>query len=305
MVVVTLGGALPAAAEQRGWGYLIDKLVVDGIERERVERTFADPHLPAFDGLQFASERRQESPQRYRRFLKSFSATAARRCRASLRAAFDSAERVEGVPASVLAAIMFVETGCGQNVGAHRIFHRLARLAMANDPDNLSRNLQRVAMEQRGIDASTATRMKERALYLEQTFYPEVRAIFEVADRLGVAPLDLRGSISGAFGYPQFLPTSYLRHGVDADGNGAVSLFDPADAAASCARYLAHYGWRPGITKAQRRQVIWSYNRSNAYVDTVLTLAARIEQGAAAARGSKQPAARQRSLQVARKQRRR
>src|SRR6185369_13282950 len=113
---------------------------------------------------------------------------------------------------------------------------------------------------------------------LEGVFYPEVLAMFGLADRTGVDPLDVRGSGSGAFGLPQFLPSSYLRFGVDGDADGRVSLYDPADAIASAANYLAHHGWRPGISRAEQRQVIWTYNHSDPYIDTVLALAADLER---------------------------
>src|SRR6185369_18081302 len=111
----------------------------------------------------------------------------------------------------------------------------------------------------------------------------------DVAERMRVSPLDIRGSGSGAFGYPQFLPRSYLAYGQDADGDGRVSLYDTADAAASCARYFAGHGWRPGLTAAQRRAAVWQYNHSDAYVDTVLTLAARLGRAPAVARKKSAP----------------
>jgi membrane-bound lytic murein transglycosylase B len=56
-----------------------------------------------------------------------------------------------------------------------------------------------------------------------------------------------------------------------------VSLYDPPDAIASAANYLARHGWKPGISRAQQRQVIWTYNHSDPYIDTVLAIAARIQ----------------------------
>jgi membrane-bound lytic murein transglycosylase B len=44
------------------------------------------------------------------------------------------------------------------------------------------------------------------------------------------------------------------------------------DAAASCARFLAGNGWRRDLSLAERRRVLWQYNRSDAYIDTVLAL---------------------------------
>ncbi|MBI3782182.1 MAG: lytic murein transglycosylase [Deltaproteobacteria bacterium] len=275
-----------ATADANGWKYLMERLIADGVPATRVRQTFDDPRLPAFDGIEFAPKPHGESKSMYRRFLKPASTAGARRCRQENAAALEAAQRQEGVSANVVAAILYVETGCGRNTGSHRIFYRLARLAMADEPENFRQNLQRVR-EENSSDDSIEAKLRARARYLDETFYPEARASFLVAERLGVEPLDLRGSISGAFGYPQFLPTSYLRHGVDADHDGQISLVDPADAAASCARYLASNGWRAGITQKQRRQVIWTYNRSDAYIDAVLTLAARIDQPVALAKARK------------------
>ena len=128
--------------------------------------------------------------------------------------------------------------------------------------------------------------MRARAKYLEDTFYPEVRAAFALAGQLGVDPLDLRGSASGAIGCPQFLPSSYLRYGIDGGGDGRIDPYDVADAAASCANFLAAHGWQGNLSERARRTVLWQYNRSDAYVDTVLRLARAMDGG-----GSGKPAA--------------
>jgi membrane-bound lytic murein transglycosylase B len=272
VVVAALGAAAGARADD-GWTYLIDKLVADGVPRARAERVFADRRVPPFDGLGFSLSPR-ESHARYRWFLRPASVALARACRRRHAEAFEAAEREYGVPASTLAALLHVETACGRNTGSSLVFHRLARLAMANEPANVRMNIARLAGPD--PDPAVVERVRARARYLEDTFYPEVRALFEIAERLDIDPLDIRGSESGAFGYPQFLPTNYLEDGVDADGDGRVSLYDHADAVASCAKYLVRHGWKPGMTRAERRAVIWQYNRSDAYVDTVLALAERI-----------------------------
>jgi hypothetical protein len=147
---------------------------------------------------------------------------------------------------------------------------------MANEPANLRRNVLRHSLGRAAYgDAEQLTR--ERGQYLEDTFYPEVLATFQLADRLDIDPLGIRGSGSGAFGMPQFLPRSYLSYGVDGNGDGRVSLYDPDDAISSCANYLSAHGWRAGMTRTERRRVIWHYNRSEAYIDAVLGLAERLE----------------------------
>jgi len=268
-------GAL-ASSQARGWGYLVERLVADGVPRATVERAFDDPRVPRFDGLDF-SLRPGESHALYRGLLSARSVAGASDCLAEHRATLRRVERETGVPADVVAAILHVESRCGAYTGNQTVLWRLARLAMAAEPRNLHRNLLRHALLQGprpAFDVGELTRA--RGGYLEETFYPEVRATFQVADRLGLDPLAIRGSMAGAFGLPQFLPSNYLKFGTDGDGDGRVSLYDPDDAVASCARYLQGNGWHPGIDRAQKRQVIWTYNRSTPYIDTVLALADRL-----------------------------
>jgi len=267
-----------ARVREAGWSWLAEKLVADGLPRDRVIPTLADPRFEPFDGL-FFSIRPRESRALYRHVRKARTVRAARRCLAEHEEAFARAERDHGVPASLLAALLQVETACGRNTGSSLILHRLARLAMANEPANLEANIERNATRQGRIDPALAKKTRERGLYLENLFYPEVKATFVVADRLGVSPLDLYGSSAGAFGYPQFLPSSYLAHGVDGDGDGKVSLWDVDDAVSSAARYLVAHGWKEGLSRKEQRQVIWHYNRSDAYIDAVLGLADRVEAG--------------------------
>lgn len=266
-----------AVVREKGWIFMVDKLTEDGISRRTAARAFADPRMPAFDGLLFGLNPR-ESHSMYRGFLAASSVAQAERCAASHAPELNRAERLHGVDASVVAAIMHVETHCGRNTGRSMVLHRLARLAMANEPRNVARNLARNTDKRGEIDDELAERVRSRARYLEGIFYPQVVATFELARQEGIDPLALRGSGAGAFGYVQFLPMNYFAFGTDGDGDGRVSLYDPADAAASAARFLASYGWKPGIKHEKKRQIIWHYNRSDAYIDTVLGLASQIRR---------------------------
>jgi membrane-bound lytic murein transglycosylase B len=268
--------ASPAHASDGGWGYVIEKLVADGVDRNRAEWAYA--RLPRFSRVGF-SVNPVESGAMYRKQLSARSVSAARACRARHHEWLEATEARSGVPASVVSALLHVETSCGAYTGRSIVLHRLSRLAMANEPANLDYNIER------WTDGEPLTRRREieqrvraRGRYLEQTFYPEVLATFELARKLDIDPLDIRGSVSGAFGLPQFLPSSYLRFAVDGNGNGKVSMYEPADAIASAANYLVAHGWRSDLTRAEKRRVLWSYNRSDAYIDTVLTLTDRLEE---------------------------
>jgi Transglycosylase SLT domain len=76
---------------------------------------------------------------------------------------------------------------------------------------------------------------------------------------------DLSISSAGAEGWMQFLPSSWAQYGVDANGDGFEDPYNPADAIFAAARYLAAAGGATNI-----RTAIYSYNHSQAYVDSVM-----------------------------------
>ncbi len=79
-------------------------------------------------------------------------------------------------------------------------------------------------------------------------FEGEMIAAMRIVEAGEVAADRMTGSWAGAMGHTQFMPTSYLAHAVDHDGDGRRDIWsdDPADALASAAAYLAAYGWTPG-----------------------------------------------------------
>jgi membrane-bound lytic murein transglycosylase B len=59
----------------------------------------------------------------------------------------------------------------------------------------------------------------------------------------------MKGSWAGAMGQTQFMPSSYLKHAVDFDGNGNRDIWSStADALASIANYLKAFGWKDETT---------------------------------------------------------
>jgi len=81
-------------------------------------------------------------------------------------------------------------------------------------------------------------------------------------------------SSAGAVGWMQFMPSTWLRWGVDADGNGIADPWNAADAIFAAARYLAAAGGQTDISRA-----VFSYNHADWYVREVLDLANVYGQG--------------------------
>jgi murein DD-endopeptidase MepM/ murein hydrolase activator NlpD len=75
-------------------------------------------------------------------------------------------------------------------------------------------------------------------------------------------------SSAGAVGWMQFMPSTWLRWGTDADGDGVADPWSPDDAIFSAARYLAAAGGASDLERA-----VFAYNHADWYVREVLDLA--------------------------------
>jgi len=104
----------------------------------------------------------------------------------------------------------------------------------------------------------------------------ELAQLLHMCRRQNRDPLSLKGSWAGAFGFPQFIPSSYLKYGVDGNEDGAVDLYNLTDAFASIANYLKSFGWSEGDPE-KKRQAVWAYNHCDNYVKAVFAYARAIK----------------------------
>jgi len=131
------------------------------------------------------------------------------------RALLNELTRQYGVPGHYIVSFWGLETNYGRYLGNVPVFDSLSTLA---------------------CDA-------RRSEFFTEQF---VNAL-EIVDRGDVEPDVMRGSWAGAMGQTQFMPSSYLRHAVDGDGDGRVDLWNStADALTSAANFLRNIGWQSG-----------------------------------------------------------
>ncbi|MCP9232193.1 peptidoglycan-binding protein [Mesorhizobium sp. LMG 17147] len=125
---------------------------------------------------------------------------------------FARADREYGVQAPVIAAFWALETDFGAVQGD---FHTLNALV------SLSYDCRR-----------------------PQLFRPQIVPLLILIDR-GVVPADVTGAWAGEIGQTQMLPSDYLGHGVDGDGDGLVDLRGSApDVIMSTASKIQSRGWK-------------------------------------------------------------
>ena len=89
-------------------------------------------------------------------------------------------------------------------------------------------------------------------------------------------PQEIGGSYAGAFGFGQFIPSSFNNFSVDFNEDGVRQPYDWPDVLASIANYLRRNGYKPNSNNYDRDGDIWksiyAYNHANNYVMAVLEL---------------------------------
>lgn len=159
---------------------------------------------------------------------------------------FEKIESFYGVPANYIVSIIRIETDFKKHLGKYSVFNALYTMSM------LDKRAKRVGMANR-----------------------ELVTWVRMCKRRDMDPFATKGSWAGAFGIPQFMPSSYVTFAVDYNGDGKTDLYDYPDAFASIANYLYRVGWKTGNEKKMRRAV-YNYNHEKAYVNAVFAYADRI-----------------------------
>lgn len=178
----------------------------------------------AFEGIEFNTSviEKDRNQSEFTRTIWDYldSAVSADRVsngRAALAARHDLLERIEaafGVDKEVVVAVWGLESAYGTFRGNIPIIGAMATLAFDG----------------------------RRAAFFEGQLVAAMK-ILQAGD---VDASHMTGSWAGAMGHTQFMPTSFLDHAVDFTGDGKRDIWsdDPADALASTAAYLRHFGWQ-------------------------------------------------------------
>lgn len=127
-----------------------------------------------------------------------------------------TAESRFGVPASIIAAIIGVETFYGKITGKHGVLESVATLAFDYPPRS-------------------------------KFFTSELTEFLVLSQAEQWDSLAVKGSYAGAMGWPQFISSSYRHYAIDFDEDGQRDLFNSIpDVIGSVANYLSVHGWKRG-----------------------------------------------------------
>ena len=114
-----------------------------------------------------------------------------------------------------------------------------------------------------------------------ELFQRELIAALRILQRGDLPMSQLIGAYAGEIGQTQFLPSSYIKYGVDFDGSGHVDLrHSVADVLASTANLLKVNGWKAGQPYGpgtENFEVMREWNRSEIYRKALVLFAERPE----------------------------
>ncbi|WP_300925110.1 lytic murein transglycosylase [uncultured Desulfovibrio sp.] len=288
--------ALPPQAPATGmapcWRPLAARLKADGISGPQVDALLATlaptpSQSPMGRKIRELYRRRflprppsaTPAPLYYKGVVTAANAGLCRDFIAAHRAAFAAAEERYGVPPAIAASLLFVETRLGKVLGdvPENAFYTLASMAVSTAPADISDWLPRLPGYRKHLPWLTETMQK-----CADWAYRETRALVEHMLRDHIPPEALPGSIYGAVGLCQFMPSNIATYGADGDGDGRVDLFSAPDAIASLAHYLARHGWRAGLSRERQHALLMTYNHSRTYANTILALSDLVSQTPAA-----------------------
>lgn len=250
-----LGAATPVAYVDLRY-----QLTSQGLDKDYVTRVFADERnrfLP--DIVRKIATLRKERPADYEQFLRPEVVARGRHYFKEHQSQLTRVRDQYGVDPGVIVAILTVESGLGKTTGKYPVFNVFASLAVMDTPE---------VIREAGLPTHLNARLKKKAAWARR----ELKTFLSYCQRNRLDPFQFSGSWAGAIGYPQFLPTSLVNCGKDGDGDGRIDLFTHADAIASIANYLKKSGFHQSNPNTWRRAIL-AYNNSDAYADTILTLA--------------------------------
>jgi len=275
LICLALPGSLFCEEAPRGneFDKLIQRLVDDGFDREKIEQIFKSKEIsftPETVSLFFIHS---ESSLDYDQFTSPKAIESALKYMGDNKEILDRAEETFGVDKTVITAILLVETRLGSYLGNRTVINTLSTMAALSDETLRERVWNSIPDEKKPVRAAFIKKARDKTDW----GYNELKALLQYTQKEGVAPETIKGSYAGALGVSQFMPSNALNLAKDGDNDGKIDLFNHADAIFSVANYLKHHGWQSGITRQRQHEILFLYNHSNYYVDTLLKISDKLK----------------------------
>jgi membrane-bound lytic murein transglycosylase B len=251
---------------------LIKIYTPDGYEQTYLKKIFSNPRVQYVPKLVRMLVIPPDFSANYERFTKKAAIDRACVFRRYWRTCLSRATDTFGIDQNVIVSILLIETSLGKNLGRSPVLSVFASLLLDS---SLHRDAFAKSLDGNDRKDHYIKRLDDKATWARE----ELHALMIMNQKKSIDVCELTGSYAGAFGIPQFLPTSYLKWAHSGKDKQHPNLFYMPHAIMSVANFLKEHGWRTDMTEEEKHTVIWNYNHSSAYVDTVLAVAGKIDQG--------------------------
>ena len=223
LVILILTVLVPAAATGQSTDFqdwlqgLRDEALARGISAETLDSALSNiapiPRVVELD------RRQPEFTMTFGRYLELVAPMSrieeGRKRLAENRTLLEEIQAKFGVPPRFLVALWGIESNFGGHTGGFPVIAALATLAHDG----------------------------RRSAY----FRKELLLALQILEEGHILHSTMTGSWAGAMGQAQFMPSSFVSHAVDHDGDGRKDIWsNRGDIFASAANYLARSGWQPG-----------------------------------------------------------
>lgn len=193
---------------------------------------------------------------------------------------FQRAEKEYGVPPKVISSLLWIETRHGALTGRFHVPSVYLHLMQGPRPQNQDA-LLKIAIKKNRKDKRFTTvelreRIRERTEKRAQWAAEQIEALAFIYEKKMKDLRKLKGSFAGAFGLPQFIPSSYRIWASSGTAQAAPDLFSPEDAILSVGNYLKVHGWKADDRSAQLESLM-KYNQSRDYAESILEIARRLD----------------------------
>ena len=216
---------------------VVVQLEKQGFSRQEILKVFTDPRLTIYADIPHLKAKKVDYFSKAYALFSPSSIARGREFLEANKAILERAEKEYRVRKEVIVAILRLETNFGNFLGTRPLINTFYSMLMLNFHSDFA--------EKELINLFLLARQNREDIF------------------------HFHGSFMGAFGLCQFVPSSCLQYGVDADGDGKLNLNSLEDAIFSVARYLRSHGWTNSDFYRQY-EAIYAYNHESLYVLAVI-----------------------------------
>ena len=273
LILIFLSSVIVLSEAPSPYELLIHRLSQDGFDSEFLSNLFVDARAELNPALMTISMESMETRDLYAQFLSQEPIFLSKKFLRQHLKLLRKAENRFHVEKEVVVAILLVESRFGENIGKYRVIPTLASMALMDSPENLQKNYRALKDTNAELSYDWVEGFAKRKAGWA---YDELKCFLNIIQQEKIDPLEVYGSYAGALGMAQFIPSSYLAYALNQNTFENWLLSEEA-AIFSIGNYLKFHGWKKDLSIEKKKQVLWYYNHSEPYVETILQLAQRLK----------------------------